>query len=127
MWRPIGLARKLPSATTASFHSPPTSRWAQNSVLVDCQNGKAALHKAASFNQSEVAKVLIAAGADLNAKYMVAVPDAPLAAADSVLVDGQSRKTPVHCAKYFKHQDMVTLVEASVRVVPEQMRNASTT
>ena len=41
---------------------------AADSVLLDGQNGRAPLHFAASSNHCQVAEILIAAGADLNAK-----------------------------------------------------------
>ena len=45
-----------------------------------------------------MAEILITAGADLNAKDRVTVPGAPLAAANSVRVDGQNGRTPLHWA-----------------------------
>ena len=53
---------------------------------------------AAHYNQCEVVEILIAAQADLNAKTGVTVPRAPLAAADSVLVDFQNSWTALHAA-----------------------------
>ena len=60
-----------------------------------------------------MAQILIAAGADLNAKDKVTVLCMPLAAADSVLVDGQSRYVPLDWAKRHKLQEMVKLLEAA--------------
>ena len=101
---------------------------AADSVLVDGQNGNTPLHRAASSNQCEVAKVLIAAGADLNAKNKVDSP-VPLAAADSVLVDGQNGNTPPDRAKGSQAWNMVKLLEAAVlaSVARNQKRIVSTT
>ena len=72
---------------------------------------------AAYKNQCEVAEVLISSGADLNAKDKVTVP---LAAAESVLTDGQDPnntwqdgQTPLDLAKTWKSQEMIKLLEAA--------------
>ena len=53
-------------------------------MLVDVQRQRTPLREAAQHNHCEVAKILIAAGADPNAKDHVTIPCMPLAAADSV-------------------------------------------
>ena len=57
---------------------PDAPRAAADSVsLLDGQRGQTPLHKAAGCNQCEVAQILIAAGADLDAKTKVIVPCIP--------------------------------------------------
>ena len=75
--------------------------------------GETPLHSAARYNRCEVAQILIAAGADLNAKTKVMVPCMPLAVADNVLTDGQIGWTPLGLAKKIKSQEMVKLLEAA--------------
>ena len=82
-------------------------------MLLDGQFYNTPLHFAAQRNQCEVAKILIAAGADLDAKAAVTVLAAPLAAANSVLLGGQGGWTPLFMAKYYKSQDIVKLLEAA--------------
>ena len=81
--------------------------------LLDGQGGNTPLHRAALGNHCEVARILIAAGADLNAKNQVTVPGAPLAAADSVLVDGQDGNTPLHEAARWNHYQVAQILIAA--------------
>ena len=64
-----------------------------------------------------MADILIAAGADPNAKSSVTAPRVPLAGADSVLTDGQGGMdrgyTPLDLAKSNKSQEMIKLLEAA--------------
>ena len=60
-----------------------------------------------------MAEVLIAAGADLNAKDQVRVPSAPRAAVDSVLVDGQIGRTPLHKAASTDRCEMAKVLIAA--------------
>lgn len=91
---------------------------ATDSVLTDGQHGETPLHSACykTDNCCELAEILIAAGADVNAKAKVTVPCMPLIAADKVLVDGQGTtgdETPLDRAKHYKLQDMTKLLEAA--------------
>ena len=91
-------------------------------MLVGGQHGNTPLHHAAGNKKCQVVEILIAAGAEMNAKNNVRlteiVPGAPLvAAADSVLLGGQNDRTPLHraasAAKQNNSQDMVKLLEAA--------------
>ena len=94
--------------------APCAPRTAADRVLVGEQHGRGSpLCRAATNGNCEVARILIAAKADVNIKRIVRAPRTPLAAPDSALLDAQNRETPLYWARFKENWDTVEMLMAA--------------
>ena len=109
----ILIAAKADLQAKGTVIAPCAPRTAADRVLVGEQYGASPLCRAAYNGKCEVARILIAAKADVNIKRIVRAPRTPLAAPDSALLDAQNRKTPLYWALFKENWDTVEMLMAA--------------
>ena len=109
----ILIAAKADLQAKGTVIAPRAPRTAADHVLVGEQNRGSPLCRAAYSGKCEVARILIAAKADVNIKRIVRAPRTPLAAPDSALLDAQNRETPLYWARFKENWDTVEMLMAA--------------